>query len=190
MHANNQNDDVVRLCWVGIMSAGPDGFHPRILKELSKSIMIPLCKISNKSIMEGRLPNEWKEAHITPIHKKGPKTSPGNYRPVSLTSVVGKLMESIVRDKLVSHMMENQLFCDAQHGFVPGRSCMTQLLVTLELWSEMMDVGDPIDVIYLDFRKAFDTVPHKRLIRKLEAYGIKGDILTGSGTSYRGDVKG
>ena len=158
--------------------AGPDGFHPRILKELSKSIMVPLCRIFNKSIMEGRLPNEWKEAHITPIHKKGPKTSPGNYRPVSLTSVVGKLMESIVRDKLVSHMMENQLFCDTQHGFVPGRSCMTQLLVTLELWSEMMDVGDPIDVIYLDFRKAFDTVPHKRLIRKLKAYGIKGDILT------------
>ena len=91
---------------------------------------------------------------------------------------MGKLMESLVRDKLVSHMMENQLFCDTQHGFVPGRSCMTQLLVTLELWSEILDVGDPIDVIYLDFRKAFDTVPHKRLLRKLEAYGIKGDILT------------
>ena len=159
-------------------SAGPDGFHPRILKELSKSITVPLCKIFNKSIMEGCLPNEWKEAHITPIHKKGPKTSPGNYRPVSLTSVVGKLMESSVRDKLVSHMMENQLFCDTQHGFVPGHSCMTQLLVTLELWSEILDVGDPIDVIYLDFRKTFDTVPHKRLLRKLEAYGIKGDTLT------------
>ena len=114
---------------------------------------------------------------MTPIHKKGAKVIPGNYRPVSLTSVVGKMMESIVRDSLVDHMMSHNLFCDAQHGFVPGRSCMTQLLVTLELWSELLDSGAPIDVIYLDFRKAFDTVPHQRLIRKLKAYGITGKLL-------------
>ena len=159
-------------------SAGPDGFHPRILNELSSSIKEPLWMIFQKSLLEGRLPEVWKNAHITPIHKKGSKTTPGNYRPVSLTSVIGKVMESTIRDQLVRHMMENNLFCDAQHGFVPGRSCMTQLLITLELWSELLDGGDPVDVIYLDFRKAFDTVPHRRLLKKLEAYGIKGGLLT------------
>ena len=159
-------------------SSGPDGFHPRILSELSKSIKSPLCVIFNKSLQEGRLPESWKDAHVTPIHKKGKKPTPGNYRPVSLTSVVGKMMESIVRDQLVHHMMSNGLFCDAQHGFVPGRSCMTQLLVTMELWSEILDSGCPVDVIYLDFSNAFDTVPHRRLLKKLEAYGIKGDLLT------------
>ena len=75
-------------------------------------------------------------------------------------------------------MMNDDLFCDAQYGFVPGRSCMTQLLVTLERWTELLGDGDPMDVIYLDFRKAFDTVPHSRLIKKLEEYGIKGGLLT------------
>ena len=159
-------------------SAGPDGFHPRILSELSTSIKKPLCILFNKSLLEGRLPVAWKDAHITPIHKKGKQTLPGNYRPVSLTAVVGKLMESIVRDQLVNHMMDNGLFCDAQHGFVPGRSCMTQLLISLELWSEMLDSGAPVDVIYLDFRKAFDTVPYKRLLMKLRAYGFRGGLLT------------
>ena len=86
-------------------------------------------------------------------------------------------MESIIRDRLVDHMMEHKLFCDPQHGFVPGRSCMTQLLTTLEIWSEILDSGAPIDTIYLDFRKAFDTVPHQRLLAKLEAYGITGNTL-------------
>ena len=111
------------------------------------------------------------------MHKKGNKVVTGNYRPVSLTSVIGKMMESIVRDRLVKYMMVHYHFCDPQHGFVPGRSCMTQLITTLELWSEILYSGAPIDAIYLDFRKAFDTVPHQRLLRKLESYGINGRIL-------------
>ena len=70
--------------------------------------------------------------------------------------------------------MSHNLFCDAHHGFVPRRSCMTQLLVTMELWSEILDSGAPIDAIYLDFRKAFDTVHHQRLTRKLKPYGVTG----------------
>ena len=85
-------------------------------------------------------------------------------------------METIVRDQIVSHMMENSLFCDEQHGFVPGRSCMTQLLITIELWTELLDTGAPLDVIYLDFKKAFDSVPHKRLLSKLDAYGLGESI--------------
>ena len=87
-----------------------------------------------------------------------------------------KVMESLIRDKLVKHMTEGRFFCDAQHGFVPGRSCMTQLLVTLELWTAWLDKGESIDVVYLDFKKAFDSVPHLRLLHKLKAYGIDGNL--------------
>ena len=79
--------------------------------------------------------------NITPIYnKKSSKTDAGNYRPVSLTSVLGKVIESFISDHLVDHMTKNILFCEAHHGFVPGRSCMTQLLITLELWTEILTV--------------------------------------------------
>ena len=96
------------------------------------------------------------------------------YRPVSLTSVVGKVMESFVRDRLVQHMTEGDHFCDAQHGFVPGRSSMTQLLVTLELWTRWLDRGEPFDIIYLDFKKAFDSVPHTRLLQNWIQHFLTG----------------
>ena len=157
-------------------SAGPDGLHPRVLVETADTICYPLEIIFTKSFNEKHLPECWKMGRITPIHKKGSKKTPVNYRPVSLTAVIGKVMESLVRDRLVHHMTERNLFCDAQHSFVPGRSCMTQLLVTIELWTKWLDKGDPVDVIYLDFKKAFDSVPHKCLLLKLEAYGISGTL--------------
>ena len=160
---------VTKLVW-------PDGFRLRILKKTASSICLPLSTIYTKSMAEGEVPSTWKEGNITPVHKKRSETTVGNYRPISLTSVVGRMMETIVRDQIVSHMMENSLFCDEQHGFVPGRSYMTQLLITIELWTEMLDTGAPLDVIYLDFKKAFDSVPHKRLLSKLDAYGIGGLI--------------
>ena len=84
------------------------------------------------SLTKGHVPHAWKEGNITLTYKKGSKTDTGNYRPVSLTYVLGKVMKSFIREHLVDHMMKNRLFCEAQHGFVPGRSCMTQLLITLE----------------------------------------------------------
>ena len=130
-----------------------------------------------KSVEEGQLPELWKLGHITPIHKKGSRRSPGNYRPVSLTSVIAKLLESIIRDAIVEHMLINNLFADNQHGFVPGRSCMSQLLVVMEEWTKILQHGEQIDVLYLDFKKAFDSVPHQRLLSKLEGYGIQGNLL-------------
>ena len=76
----------------------------------------------------------------------------------------------------MDHMMNNTLFCEAQHGFVPGRSCITQPLITLELWAEILDRGVSLDCIYLDFKKAFDSVPHERLLSKLDDYGIGGPL--------------
>lgn len=159
-------------------SAGPDGLHPRVLKEIAQYITEPLKMIYMKSIASGMLPSQWKQGHITPIFKKGNRSQPGNYRPVSLTSVLCKVLEAIIREQVMKHMVDNNLFCDEQHGFVPGRSCMTQLITCLDEWTEMLDNGDPLDVVYLDFKKAFDTVPHQRLVNKLESYGIKGEVKT------------
>ncbi len=103
---------------------------------------------------------------------------PGNYRPVRLTSVIGKVMESIIRDVIVKHLMENHLFADEQHGFVLGCSCMTQLQLVIEEWVDILEEGYPMDVIYLDFKKAFDSVSHWRLLKKLKTYDIEGKILT------------
>ena len=157
-------------------SPGHDNWHPYFLRELADAICIPLSILYTKSLKEGAH-ESWKKAIIASIYKKGKKNDPGNYRPVSLTSVISKIMESIVRDAMVEHLIKNRLFTDDQHGFVPGRNCITQLLVCMELWTKMMDDGYCFDVIYTDFSKAFDSVPHERLFLKIESLGIKGDIL-------------
>ena len=86
-------------------------------------------------------------------------------------------MESIVKDHLMSHLLANNLLSDHQFGFIPGRSCTTQLLYVLDHFTKHLDKGEPIDVIYLDFQKAFDSVPHQRLIQKLTSFGINSKIL-------------
>ena len=154
-------------------STGPDLIHPWVLSETAGSICIPLAMIFTKSMEQGIVPSSWKQAHVNAILKKGDRKEAKNYRPISLTSVCGKVLESIVRDKIVSHMMTNNLFCDEQHGFVPGRSCVTQLLCVMEMWTNSLNSREEIDCIYLDFQKAFDTVPHARLISKLNRHEIR-----------------
>ena len=105
------------------------------------------------------------------------KSDLGNYRPVSMTSVISKIMESIVRDAIVDHLVRNNLLNDDQHGFVPGRDCITQLLLCIEEWTQLVEENLAFDVIYTDFAKAFDSVPHERLFIKLKSLGIQGDIL-------------
>ena len=120
---------------------------------------------------------EWKHARVSAIYKKEKKTLPLNYRPVSLTAIVCKILESIVRDHIVKHMRDNNLFSDKQFGFIGGRSTTLQLLHVLDIWHDILDQGGNIDILYCDFMKAFDKVPHKRLVYKISKYGIKGDIL-------------
>lgn len=131
----------------------------------------------NKSLGEGSLPKSWKEAKVTPIFKKGRRQDRNNYRPISLTSVVCKIMESIIRDHVMNHLKINDLLNACQHGFVNGRSCSTQLLMCLEVWTNIIEEGGDLDILYLDFAKAFDSVPHKRLLMKLKSLGITGNVF-------------
>ena len=107
------------------------------------------------------MPGDWKTANIVPIFKNGDRSDRANYRPVSLTSVPCKIMESIIREKLMKFLESNDLLCKEQHGFRSGRSCLTNLLEALENWTKALDEGYGLDVVYLDYRKAFDSVPHR-----------------------------
>ena len=158
-------------------SPGPDAIHPRVLKELSDQLSIPLTIIFQTSLRTKELPSDWKHANVSAIFKKGVKTLPQNYRPVSLTCIICKIMESIIRDFVIDHMKANNLFSDRQFGFINGRSTVLQLLHVIDLWTEILDEGGDIDVIYCDFMKAFDKVPHKRLIHKVKNYGITDKVL-------------
>ena len=158
-------------------SCGPDSMHPRILKELSNYIAKPIAAIFNASLQQGTLPHDWKLANISPIYKKGSRNIAENYRPISLTSILCKIMESCIRDEILLHLQVNNLLSTRQYGFLHGRSTVTQLLNYLDKCANVIADGGVVDSIYLDFAKAFDTVPHRRLINKLKAYGISGQIL-------------
>ena len=127
--------------------------------------------------MEMKSPAYWKQANITPLFKGGAKTEPGNYRPVSLTSVPGKVMEMLFIEQVRTHLKLVGIPESCQHGFVTGRSCLTNLLVSLEKWSKALDEGGNVDVVHLDISKAFDTVTHKRLTAKMKRYGLGGNLL-------------
>ena len=158
-------------------SPGPDKIHPRVLHEIAHVICIPLQIIFQTSIDTRKLPDEWKHAQVTAIFKKGSKIRAQNYRPVSLTCIICKILESIVRDHIIDHMVKNNLFSPKQFGFISGRSTTLQLLHVLNIWTEILEQGGELDVIYCDFMKAFDKVPHQRLVHKIDKYGIKGNIL-------------
>ena len=120
---------------------------------------------------------EWKKADITPIFKQGHQTKAGNYRPISLTLPACKILESLIRTKMMQYLLDNNVIVHQQHGFVPKKSCFTNLLQTFEAWTDAVDSGFGVDVVYLDYGKAFDSVPHLCLIEKLKGYGIGGNLL-------------
>ena len=158
-------------------AAGPDGLHARVLKECRESFAVALNILFRLFLDEGCLPYQWKMADVKPLFKKGKKHQRANYRPVSLTSICCKLQEKLIRNAIVLHLETHGLLCCDQHGFRCGRSCCTQLLEIMEIWSGWVDQDLPWDCIYLDFAKAFDSVPHERLLFKAQSYGISGKIL-------------
>ena len=131
----------------------------------------------NLSIKTGIVPQDWKDANVAPLFKKGSKNKPENYRPVSLTSIVGKILESIIKDHIVEHLNKYSLIKSSQHGFTKGKSCLTNLLEFFETVTKEVDQDNSVDLIYLDFAKAFDKVPYMSLSKKLECHGLNGLVL-------------
>ena len=156
---------------------GPDQVYPKLLVSLSEddAFVGALSNLFRTCSNTCRIPKAWKEANVVALHKKGPKDEAGNYRPVSLTSVVCKVYEKFVRRHIFDHVEKS--VSAHQHGFVGGRSCLSNLLETVEVILDLLAEGAPVDILYFDFQKAFDTVPHWRLLTKLEGYGITGDTL-------------
>ena len=174
------SEEAVRKILSGLdrnKASGPDDIPPCVLVDAATELAKPISVLFNRSLKSGKIPKDWKMAHVTPIYKKGNKAAVNNYRPVSLTCVLCKSMEKIVREKILQHLSANNIISPHQHGFVPGRSCMTQLLESMDDWTSIIEESGSVDIIYTDFQKAFDSVPHRRLIQKMKSAGINGSVL-------------
>ena len=154
---------------------GPDGIHPRMLKELAEQLSTPMATIFQHSLNESQVPVSWRTANVVPLFKKGSKRDAANCRPISLTSLVGKVMESIIRDHIMTHIQTYKLIHQSQHGFLPARSCQSNLLECIETVTDEVD-NHNMDIAYLDFAKAFDKVPHERLLLKIKSMGIHEQV--------------
>ena len=158
-------------------SVGPDKVHPKLIKNLSSNegFIKALTDLYKNCYNSGCIPKVWKTADITAIHKKGCKSEAKNYRPISLTCILCKAYEKIVRSHLVTYIAPK--IVTQQHGFTSGKSCLSNLLEFIDVANELIAAGDCVDIFYMDFQKAFDTVPHYRLISKLRNLGVSGKTL-------------
>jgi hypothetical protein len=158
-------------------SPGPDGLHPRILRECARTLALPLTHLFNSSLKEGKVPSIWSKATVCPFYKSGARHHPDNYRPISLTSIPCKILEKLVKRSLYSNLENSNFFHPAQHGFLPGRSCLSNLLPFLDEVSNAIDRGRAIHCIYFDMSKAFDKLSHKLMASTLHDSGIRGTLL-------------
>ena len=155
-------------------SPGPDNLHTAFLKQVSMEIAPMLRHLFQQSLRYNSIPAVWKQAHVTPIYKKGKRSDPKNYQPVSLTSLTCKTMEHILVSQIMKHLESNNILIQKQHGFRSQHSCKAQLFLTTNDLPKEID--DKVQAI-LDFSKAFDKVVHNRLKHKLDFYGIRGNLL-------------
>ena len=156
-------------------ACGPDQLSPHVLKHCAYQLAPSLALLFNLSMSASVLPSNWKLAHVAPIHKKGPRDDVENYRPVSLLSILSKVMERCVFNHIYEHV--SPLITPLQHGFVKGKSCQSQLLDVYHQIGSTLDQSGQTDIIFLDFSKAFDSVSHVLLIHKLQSFGFSGILL-------------
>ena len=158
-------------------AVGPDNFSAAFYKKYAYELSFPLFRVLDSSFKLGKLPSCWKTACVIPVYKKGNAANPENYRPISLTCVPCKILERIIRDKLVTYLSASNLVDPNQFGFLRGRSSTLHLLRCLDDWTLSLDVGVPTDVIMIDYAKAFDSVSHDKLCYKLSRFGLGGNVL-------------
>ena len=158
-------------------ATGPDQVSGKILKEISTDITPAIQLIFQKSLSTGTIPTDWKHANVCPVFKKGDKHNAINYRPVSLTCILCKLCEHVISSNIMQHLEKHSILYDLQHGFRSARSCETQLVSFIQELASSTDKNIQTDIIVMDFAKAFDKVPHKRLLYKLKYYGITNNTL-------------
>ena len=158
-------------------SYGPDEIHPKVIKSLAvlPDFVKALQLLFNTCIVERTIPEIWKTAYVTPIHKKGIKTDAKNYRPISLTSVISKMYERIVGERILDDI--GHKISVMQHGFIANKSCLSNLLETADYIYNLLCENEDVDVFYLDLQKAFDTVSHLKLLIKLKSLGLAEDLL-------------
>ena len=159
-------------------ASGPDQLPARILKECAHELAPLLTSFFNKTLQDGCLPDDWKKANVSAVFKKGDRHAAANYRPVSLTSICCKIQEHVITSSIMKHLSQHSILTDGQHGFRAKRSCETQLVTLIHELAANLEAGSQTDLIILDFSKAFDKVPHERLLRKLSHYGIRGRTLS------------
>ena len=154
---------------------GPDGVPKSLVKDAAKSIAKPLVMmIFNASLEKGLVPNVWKLAKITPIFKSGARNEKNNNRPISVLSVFTKLFEKIVHDQLSDFLFSNRILSMSQFAYRKLHSTITSLISVSDYWYENIDKNNLNFALFLDLKKAFDTVDHEMLVRKLIVYGIDG----------------
>ena len=159
-------------------ATGPDEISTRLLKEAAPSIYKPLTKLFNLSLSQKQFPSIWKEAHVTPLHKKGEENLCNNYRPISLLSCTGKIMERVIFKHVFNFFRDNLVISANQSGFMPGDSTVNQLLSLYHEFSLAVDQQKEVRIVFLDISKAFDKVWHKGLLYKLEKSGVTGNLLS------------
>jgi len=155
-------------------ATGIDSISPKILKYCAASLTHPLCHLFNLSLASGVIPQEWKVHLVVPVYKSADRSSVKNYRPISLLCNTSKALETLIYNKIIDHVLNNVTTC--QFGFLPKRSTTQQLLLYLNSIFKATSQGLQTDSIYLDFRKAFDSVSHSKLLAKLANYGISGNL--------------